>query len=97
MIYTRQDPDDIVIDFTGTRVFDHSALEAINNLADRYGALGKRVYLRHLSRDCATLLGKIHKGGLPPYEVIETSKNDPLYGVAEKPDVYKDVPVPKLG
>lgn len=93
----KEDPDDIVIDFTGSRVFDHSALEAINNIADRYGALGKRVYLRHLSKDCARLLGNVHEGGLPPYEVVESNPNDPFYGVAEKPEFYKDVPVPKSG
>ncbi|KAL7508117.1 hypothetical protein ACHAWX_000714, partial [Stephanocyclus meneghinianus] len=38
----KEDPNDIVIDFTNSRVFDHSALEAINTVADRYGALGKR-------------------------------------------------------
>ena len=92
-----EDPDDVVIDFTESRVFDHSALEAINNIADRYGALGKRVYLRHLSKDCAQLLGNVHEGGLPPYEVVETSPNDPFYGVAEKPEYYSDVPVPKSG
>lgn len=91
----KEDPDDIVIDFTDSRVFDHSALDAINSLADRYGSLGKRVYLRHLSRDCATLLGKVHEGGLPPYEVVEANPNDPVYGVAARPEVYKDVPVPK--
>lgn len=91
----KEDPDDIVIDFTSSRVFDHSALEAINALADRYGALGKRVYLRHLSSDCGRLLGKVHTGGLPPYEVIETNPNDPVYGVAEKAKLYEDVPVPK--
>ncbi|KAL7538907.1 hypothetical protein ACHAWF_011186 [Thalassiosira exigua] len=93
----KDDPDDVVIDFTGSRVFDHSALDAINTLADRYGALGKRVYLRHLSSDCAKLLGKVHDGGLPPYEVVETSPNDPIYGVAEQPQFYEDVPVPKSG
>ena len=87
----------MVIDFTETRVFDHSALEAINNLADRYGALGKRVYLRHLSSDCARLLAKVQGGGLPPYEVVETSPDDPFYGVAESPEIYKDVAVPKSG
>lgn len=93
----KEDPDDVVIDFAGSRVMDHSALEAINNIADRYGSLGKRVYLRHLSRDCAQLLENIHGGGLPPYEVIETNPDDPYYGVAAKPEIYKDVPVPKSG
>lgn len=91
----KEDPDDVVIDFNNSRVFDHSALEAINNIADRYGALGKRVYLRRLSSDCAKLLEKVHEGGLPPYEVVEVSSNDPVYGVAARPEVYKDVPVPK--
>ena len=91
----KEDPDDIVIDFTDSRVYDHSALEAINNLANRYGELGKRVYLRHLSSDCAQLLGKVQGGGLPPYEVIESNPNDPVYGVAARPEVYKDVKVSK--
>lgn len=92
----KEDPDDIVIDFTSSRVFDHSALDAINALANRYGALGKRVYLRHLSSDCAKLLGKIHDGGLPPFEVVESDPStDPVYGVAEDSKYYKDVAVAK--
>lgn len=93
----KEDPNDIVIDFTSSRVFDHSALEAINSISDRYGSVGKRVYLRHLSRDCAKLLGKVHEGGLPPYEIVESNPNDPIYGVSAKPEIYEDVPVPKLG
>ena len=75
------DPEDIVIDFTNSRVMDHSALEAINNIADRYGEAGKRVHLRHLSEDCAILLRNLH-GGDRPYELIETDLRDPVYGVA---------------
>ena len=95
LFHIKEDPEDIVIDFTNSRVYDHSALEAINAIADRYGALGKRVYLRHLSRDCAQLLDKVHKGGLPPYEVVETSPNDPFYQVAEESKLYESVPIPK--
>ena len=89
----KEDPDDVVIDFTQSRVYDHSALDAINALADRYGAMGKRVYLRRLSSDCAKLLAKVHKGGLPPYEVIEVSPADPVYGVAEDAGIYENVSV----
>jgi len=49
----KNDPSDIIIDFTDSRVYDHSALEAINNLADKYGDAGKKVHLRHLSLDCS--------------------------------------------
>ena len=60
----------------------HSALEAINNIADCYGEAGKRVHLRHLSGDCATLLTTLNGGGRP-YELIESdSGSDPVYGVA---------------
>eukprot|EP00804_Cyclotella_cryptica_P005416 CCRYP_017092-RA/>CCRYP_017092-RA protein AED:0.04 eAED:0.04 QI:0/0.5/0.66/1/0.5/0.66/3/33/687 len=93
----KEDPNDIVIDFTNSRVFDHSALEAINTIADRYGALGKRVYLRHLSSDCAKLLAKVHEGGLPPFMVVESGEFDPVYGVAEQSKYYQDVPVTNPG
>jgi len=89
----KTDPDEVVLDFTNSRVMDHSALEAIHSLADQYGNLNKTVYLRHLSKDCAQLLTRLYKGGkLPPYEIIEAdSKMDPVYGVAAKPDLYSDV------
>lgn len=78
----KNDPSDIIIDFTDSRVYDHSALEAINNLADKYGDAGKKVHLRHLSLDCGDLLKQLH-GGDRPYEVIETDPNtDPMYAVA---------------
>lgn len=89
------DGDDVVIDFLNSRVYDHSALEAINSMADRYGALGKRVHLRHLSSDCSALLERIQGSSLPPYEIVESDPaTDPVYEVAEDPAVYRDVPLP---
>jgi len=70
------DPDDVVIDFYYTRVYDQSGLEAINKLADRYRSLGKRLHLRHLSEECKSLLDKA--GGLVEVNVSE----DPHYHVA---------------
>ncbi len=52
----REDPDDVVIEFLGAKVMDHSAIEAIEALVTRYEARGKRVRLRHLSPDCLELL-----------------------------------------
>lgn len=85
----KSDPATVIVDFTDSRVCDHSALEAINNLADRYGAVGKRVRLRHLSKDCNRLLEKAHSSTdsdspspLPPYEIIERDPaTDPVYGL----------------
>ncbi|MEM9420184.1 MAG: SulP family inorganic anion transporter [Planctomycetota bacterium] len=53
-----EDPDDVVIDFYFTRVYDQSGLEAINAITEKYSNLGKRVHLRHLSDECQKLLGK---------------------------------------
>ena len=39
------------MDFADSRVVDQSALQAIENIAAKYEAAGKRVMLRHLSRD----------------------------------------------
>lgn len=52
----RDDPDDVVIEFRHARVMDHSAIEAIESLVQRYEARGKSVRLRHLSADCQKLL-----------------------------------------
>ena len=53
-----QDPDDVVIDFYFTRVYDQSGLEAINAVTEKYAALGKRVHLTHLSAECRALLDR---------------------------------------
>lgn len=46
------DPEEIIIDFQESRVVDHSAIESLNRLTERYAKLGKTVHLRHLSADC---------------------------------------------
>jgi sulfate permease, SulP family len=69
------DPAEVVIDFYFSRVYDQSALEAINTLADRYQAVGKRVHLRHLSEDCRRLLDRA--GDLVEVDISE----DPHYHV----------------
>lgn len=70
------DPDQVIIDFAKSRVADHSAIEAIETIAERYSALGKTIHLRHLSPDCHALLKKA--GSLVEINV----KEDPSYKVA---------------
>ncbi len=50
------DPDDVIIDFHYARVHDHSGIEAINTLADRYTKLNKKLHLIDLSPECSELL-----------------------------------------
>lgn len=52
----QNDPKEIIIDFAESRIADMSAIEAVNNITNKYAKLGKTVHLRHLSSDCITLL-----------------------------------------
>lgn len=71
------DPDDVIIEFQNSRVADHSAIEAIDTLAERYIKAGKTLHLRHLSIECRQLLAKA--GDLVEVNVME----DPQYHVAD--------------
>ncbi len=71
------DPDDVIIEFQNSRVADHSAIEAIDNLAEKYIKAGKKLHLRHLSPECIELLSKA--GDLVEVNVME----DPKYHVAD--------------
>ncbi|MBR9861303.1 SulP family inorganic anion transporter [bacterium] len=50
------DPQEVVIDFAESRVVDMSAIEALNKITERYHKVGKKVHLKHLSKDCLLLL-----------------------------------------
>lgn len=54
----RNDPDTVIIDFYFTRVYDHSAMEAIHVVAKKYQQLGKTVHLTHLSEECRQMISK---------------------------------------
>lgn len=70
------DPQEVIIDFKESRVVDMSAIEALNKLTERYSKVGKKVHLRHLSKDCQQLLKNAEK-------VIDVNiMEDPNYKVA---------------
>lgn len=75
-----EDPDIVIVDFMRSRVVDQSALQAIEDLASKYSALGKTLRLRHLTPDCHRLLNRAG-------QLIVDSKDDPQYGVAVDYDV----------
>ncbi|HHJ15912.1 MAG TPA: SulP family inorganic anion transporter [Gammaproteobacteria bacterium] len=72
----KEDPDGVIIEFQHSRVMDHSAIEAIDTLAERYLNAGKKLHLRHVSPECRQLLHKA--GNLVEVNVME----DPRYHVA---------------
>lgn len=69
------DPSLVVVDFADSRVADQSALQAIEKLAAQYEAAGKKIELRHLTRDCHALL---QKAG----HLVIDSDDDPDYEIA---------------
>lgn len=74
----KNDPERVEIDFIESKVSDHSGIEAVRAIANKYRDLGKDIKLTHLSPECKTLLLKAD----PAFEaVIETSIDDPRYYV----------------
>lgn len=72
-----EDPDDVVIDFKNSRVYDHTAIEAIDQLSLRYLNEGKRLHLKHLSPECLKLLKDAR-------ELVEVNMiEDPKYHIAD--------------
>lgn len=71
----QSDPDQVVIDFSESRVADMSAIDALNTLSEKYTKAGKNLQLRHLSEDCRVLLNNADK--LIKVNIDE----DPIYKV----------------
>ena len=81
----KNDPDVIEIDFVESRVSDHSAIEAILNLVNKYSKAGKTVTLKHLSQDCKVLL---YKSSPMFKDIIIEAIDDPRYHLAEDPEAF---------
>jgi sulfate permease, SulP family len=71
-----EDPDEVIIDFKNSKVCDHSGLEAVHGLSEKYKSLKKTLHLKHLSPECSALLTKA--GDLVDVNMME----DPRYHVA---------------
>jgi SulP family sulfate permease len=69
------DPAAVIVDFNDSRVVDQSALQAIEAIAGKYESAGKRIELRHLTRDCHALLTKAG-------HLMIDSDDDPDYQIA---------------
>jgi SulP family sulfate permease len=81
----KNDPDAVEIDFVEARVSDHSAIEAIFALVEKYQAEGKKITLKHLSEDCKVLL---YKASPIFTDIIEEDIDDPRYHLAANPEKF---------
>jgi len=80
LFHYKDDPECVILDFNNSRVVDQSALQAIEDVAGKYQALGKRVMLRHLSHDCHKLLSRAG-------QLMVDSDDDPDYEIAVDYDI----------
>lgn len=72
----KNDPQDVVIDFNESRIWDSSGIDALDGLAAKYEQYGKKLHIRHISAECRSLLVKANK-------YVEMNVNeDPRYKVA---------------
>ncbi|MGB1049397.1 MAG: SulP family inorganic anion transporter [Rhodothermales bacterium] len=54
----KKDKEHVIIDFADSRVWDHSGIEALQNITERYNQYGKKLHLLNLSKECQALLGR---------------------------------------
>jgi SulP family sulfate permease len=80
LFHPEDDPDTVILDFMDSRIVDQSGLQAIEAVAQKYADAGKRLQLRHLSRDCHRLLSKAG-------QLMVEEDDDPDYGIAVDYDI----------
>jgi len=81
----KNDPQHIEVDFIESRVSDHSAIEAVYSIVQKYESFGKEVHLKHLSEECKQLL---YKSSDKFNKVILNDIDDPRYHVVENPEKF---------
>lgn len=81
----KNDPDYVEIDFVESRVSDHSAIEAISGIVEKYDQAGKTIKLKHLSEECKILL---YKRDDKFHEIIIEDIDDPRYHLAADPERF---------
>lgn len=65
----KNDKEHVVINFEDSRVWDHSGLEALQNITERYHQNSKKLHLLNLSKECRDLLK--NAGNIVELSVIE--------------------------
>ncbi|SCA62892.1 Putative sulfate transporter YbaR [Chlamydiales bacterium SCGC AG-110-P3] len=69
----KTDPERIVLNFQYCRIWDHSALEALDRLSQTYKERNKTIHFERLSSECATIL---ERSGV---SVRSDNEHDPRY------------------
>jgi len=81
----KNDPESVEIDFVESRISDHSALEALFVLVEKYQAAGKTIKIKHLNEDSKVLM---YKASDKFHDIIIDDVDDPRYHLAENPEAF---------
>ena len=81
----KNDPNSVEIDFVESRISDHSALEALFVLVEKYQAAGKTIRIKHLNEDSKVLM---YKASDKFHDVIIDAIDDPRYHLAANPEAF---------
>lgn len=71
------DTKEVIIDFADSKIMDHSAIEAIDSLTEKYDKAGKALHLKHVSEDCRKLIKNAER--IVDINVLE----DPKYRIPD--------------
>ncbi len=53
-----EDPENVYLNFRRSKICDHSAIEAIHSMSEKYRGLGKKLHLVNLDASCSKILTK---------------------------------------
>ena len=81
----KNDPDSVEIDFVESRISDHSALEALFVLTQKYQAAGKTIRIKHLNEESKELM---YKASEKFHDIIIDAVDDPRYHLAGNPEAF---------
>merc|ERR1712087_492482 len=56
----KSDPDEIEIHLRDAQIYDYSAINALNAIAEKYRKEGKSVHLKHITHKSQKLISKAH-------------------------------------
>jgi SulP family sulfate permease len=85
----KSDPKTVVLDFTESRIMDHSAVDAVHSLADKYTEQGKTIYFQGMCSDSTKILLRYCQGRKsPPFQLVQSE-----YDTNADSAVYQALPL----
>lgn len=76
----KTDPNVVVLDLSECSLLDHSAVNSLQTIADKYTQLGKTIFFQGISQEGDKLIQKFCEGlSTPPFQAVSSVGTSPLY------------------